>query len=62
MKLVKISEKVHRAVAIHAARDGVTITSVVERAVREELAKIKEQRRRKRQPVAATPDGTPTGA
>lgn len=53
MKLVKISKKAHRAVSIHAAREGVTITSVVERAVREELAKLKEKRRRKRQPSEA---------
>lgn len=62
MKLVKISEKAHRAVAIHAAREGVTITSVVERAVREELAKLKETRRRKRNPSSAVEQPIQTGA
>ena len=62
MKLVKISEKAHRAVAIHAAREGVTITSVVERAVREELAKLKEMRRRKRNPSAVVEQPIQTGA
>ena len=49
VKLVRISGKVHRPLAIQAATEGVTISSIAERAIREELKRIKsEAAKRKR--------------
>lgn len=62
MKMIKIADKIHRAIAIQAAKDGVTITSIVERAAIEELAKIRAARRKSRKPQTVTSDGSPVGA
>lgn len=71
VKLVRISGKVHRPLAIQAATDGVTISSIVERAIREELSRIKkeasrqkriERKKSKANEVTATSDGSPAGA
>jgi len=43
VKLVRISGKVHRPLAIQAATEGVTISSIAERAIREELKRIKRE-------------------
>lgn len=74
VKLVRISGKVHRPLAIQAATDGVTISSIVERAIREELSRIKKKKEASRQKridrkkkseaneMTATSDGSPAGA
>lgn len=43
VKLVRISGKVHRPLAIQAATEGVTISSIAERAIREELKRVKKE-------------------
>lgn len=48
VKLVRISGKVHRPLAIQAATEGVTISSIAERAIREELKRIKREEAKRR--------------
>lgn len=42
VKLVRISESVHRMLAIQAATEGITISSFTEKAVQRELERIKK--------------------
>lgn len=63
VKLVRISGKVHRPLAIQAAKEGVTISSIAERAIREELKRIKGkagERRKGDQGRKAKEEGQPS--
>lgn len=66
VKLVRISGKVHRPLAIQAAREGVTISSIAERAIEQELIRLKGESKRKRkskaETVSVTSDGSQDGA
>lgn len=64
VKLVRISGKVHRPLAIQAATEGVTISSIAERAIREELKRIKKEaakQKRSKRAKKAVSEEQPTG-
>lgn len=62
VKLVRISSKTHRPLAIQAATEGVTISAFAERAIRRELQRIKRKRSKAQKVQAATQEGSTTGA
>lgn len=60
-KIVKLPPDIHRLLAIQAATDGVSMSSIAERAVKRELDRMKKRAEAKKA-TAVTPDGSPTGA
>ena len=60
-KIVKLPPDIHRTLAIQAATDGVSMTSIAERAIRRELERMRKRAEAKKA-AAAVSEGTPTGA
>jgi hypothetical protein len=60
-KIVKLPPDIHRTLAIQAATDGVSMTSIAERAIRRELDRMRKRAEAKKA-ATVTSDGTPTGA
>ena len=60
-KIVKLPPDIHRSLAIRAATDGVSMSSIAERAIKRELDRM-QKREQSKKAMTATSDGSSAGA